>query len=96
MTTTLYDWINTEKLYPFNKKTQWLCYFSDLDKEKCKAIGNLPDQKQLEEINLDVTSSNESPPLKTALAKKPKPIVGSPKSSCAELKTPSTKAQRKL
>ena len=35
---TLYDWIKTEKLYPFEKKTDGLCHFYELDKKACNTI----------------------------------------------------------
>ena len=43
--TTLYDWIKNEKLYPFEKKTDGLCHFYELDKKACNTIGKVKDVK---------------------------------------------------
>ena len=38
--TTLHEWINTENLNPFEKKTDGLCHFYELDKKACNTIAN--------------------------------------------------------
>ena len=40
---TLYDWIQREKLHPFEKKTDVMCHFQEFDTKACKGISNLHD-----------------------------------------------------
>ena len=55
--TTLYDWIQKEKLYPFEKKTDGLCHFYELDTKSCKGIGNSTDIASKSEETLQVKSA---------------------------------------
>ena len=58
--TTLYDWIQKEKLYPFEKKTDGLCHFYELDTKSCKGIENSTD------ISSKESKSEETLPVKSA------------------------------
>ena len=60
--TTLYDWINTEKLYPFEKKTDGLCHFYELDKKACNTIGKVKDVKKFCELMTKSTKPNSTEP----------------------------------
>ena len=58
---TLYEWIQKEKLHPFEKKTDGLCHFHEFDTKKCKGIGNSTDIASKESKSEEPLSVKSAP-----------------------------------